>query len=64
MRNSVYARCSCTHLELQGVTLEDVALRRDEIAHFLVTRRDDPLPRPRDEKVPQDLTPFETPIAE
>jgi hypothetical protein len=48
----------------QGVTLEDVALRRDEIAHFLVTRRDDPLPRPRDEKVPQDLTPFETPIAE
>jgi glycerol-3-phosphate O-acyltransferase len=48
----------------QGVTLEDVALRRDEIAHFLVTRRDDPLPRPRDEKVPQDLKPFETPIAE
>jgi glycerol-3-phosphate O-acyltransferase len=44
-----------------GVTLEDVALRRDEIAHFLATRRDDPLPRPQGALPSNDFTPYGTP---
>lgn len=45
-----------------GVTQEQVAYRRDDLGHFLVTRRDDPLPRPQHpEVIPGDLTPFQTP---
>jgi hypothetical protein len=28
VRNSVYARWSCTHLELQGVTLKELVLQQ------------------------------------
>ncbi len=44
-----------------GVSQEAVAYRRDDLGHFLVTRRDDPLPRPKAPELPGDFTPFETP---
>ncbi len=30
----------------EGVTLDDIAFRRDDLGEYLVTRRDDPVPRP------------------
>ncbi len=44
-----------------GVSVEAVAYRRDDLGHFLVTRRDDPLPRPHAPEIVTDFTPFETP---
>ena len=44
-----------------GVSQEAVAYRRDDLGHFLVTRRDDPLPRPQAPEIVADFTPFETP---
>lgn len=42
-------------------SIEQVAYRRDDIAHFLVTRRDDPLPRTHNPEIGIDLTPFDIP---